>query len=356
METQYLCDIYRNDYEIYLKQAILFNKKINVMYPAINYPRPIDQRNLKTIVSKLNQYKGFSNVSIIPMEGQSNRFFDFNSYPQLFDTVCKYLSLSKIEKECLLDRSNAEFAYLAFMDRVDGRFCDYIRGVLNIAIEYADMCRLFCESYSTHIGNITSNSDLLYELLDSDVLQEKSNDNLEFWNRSFSGNCGQCKAQKKAMVSKFNQIIVKEHAIRILLPDYSMLPVEEIYEIQAKAKDEIEQLSAYIDNISIVAHDADELDLLLKIYITPSVSELNAKVKGMKLTALQKALSVKDICTIPLLVTLMPDLPSFIPLALSAAFISADIALETYKEYFNLKKDPLYFTIRLRSEMKKRKR
>ena len=56
METQYLCDIYRNDYEIYLKQAILFNKKINVMYPAINYPRPIDQRNLKTIVSKLNQY------------------------------------------------------------------------------------------------------------------------------------------------------------------------------------------------------------------------------------------------------------------------------------------------------------
>lgn len=152
-----------------------------------------------------------------------------------------------------------------------------------------------------------------------------------------------------------NPISVKEKAIEILIPDYSELEVDDLYEVQLKASSEIEQLSAYVNEISLVANDEDDLDRLLRRKINPVIFELQSKVKSMRLTCLKNALSIKDIASVPILVQLMPDLPAYVPIGLSAAFTALDVGIEIRKEQLELKQNPLYFTIKLKKVVKKQK-
>lgn len=360
MENQYLCDLYRVDYEKYLRQAILFSTKVNVMYPAIKYPRDIDNEFMLERISSLEKYKGFYNVNIIPMKSESNRYVDFEHNPILLDTICRELCLTEIEKECFLEYRDQEIDYLVFNRWAPWKeFCSYMHNVFNTAIAYTDMTKLFCDAYSNCPGNVLSNSNFLHELLSSNVLQEekiKHSDIFQKNRKAFSGKyCSRCKEETKQFQNPISPISVKEKVIEILIPDYSELEVEDLYEIQLKANSEIEQLATYIDEISVVTHFEEELDRLVKRKITPSVSELRAKVDGLRLTSLQKALSIKNIASIPLLVKVMPNLPDYIPILLSAGFIAADAGIEIRKECIQLKQDPLYFTIRL-NKLAKRKR
>lgn len=368
MENQYLCDWFRDDYEQYLRQAILFNTKVNVLYPDIDYPRDVDKELMATKISSLERYAGFSNVNIIPLKGSSNRFVDFENSPTLFDTVCRELHLTEVEQKCFLEYRDQEFDYLAFNRWAPWRdFCPYMCQLFNIAIAYTDMTKIFCEAYSTYHGNVLSNSSFLHNLLSSNVIHTESIKEFHEMNcseifnsrrRIFSGKyCDYCRTESKYSPDSINPINVKERAIEILIPDYSELEIDDLYEIQTKANSEIEQLATYIDEISIVAYNKDELDRLLKRKIAPAVSELKSKVAGIRLTSLQKALSIRDVAAIPILIELLPDLPGYVPIALSAAFIAADAGIEMRKEYLQLKQDPMYFTIKINKlATKKRKR
>lgn len=367
MENLYLCDLYRSDYERYLRQAILFNTKINVIYPNIKYPREIDNEFVSERISSLEQYKGFSNINIIPMKGESNRFIDFQHNPILFDTICRELHLTEFEKECFLEYRDQEFDYLAFNGWAPWKdFCSYMHDVFNTAVAYTDMVKLFCNTYSNYQGNVLSNSSFLHNLLSANVLQGEGvkefsemshSDIFNINRRSFSGKyCSKCEGKTMQFPDSINPISIKDKAIEILIPDYSELEIEDLYEIQLKANSEIEQLATYIDEISIAAKYEEELERLIKRKIIPSVSELRIKVEGLRLISLQKALSIKDIVAIPILVELMPNLPAYVPVVLSAAFIASDIGIEIRKEYLELKKDPMYFTIRLNKLVKRQKR
>lgn len=367
MESLYLCDFFRDDYEQYLRQSILFNSKVTVLYPNINYPRDVDKEYMSAKISVLDKYNGFDHISFVPVKGDSNRHVDFEHNPALFDTVCKELHLTGTERKCLLEYRDQEFDYLAFNGWAPWRdFCPYMRRVFNIAIAYTDMTRLFCDAYSTYQGNILSNSNFLHNLLSSnshDIEKVKEFSEMDYSEifdssrKSFSGRyCDQCKSEIKYSPDSISSINVQDKAIEILIPDYSELEIEDLYEIQIKANSEIEQLAAYIDEISVVANQKDELDRLLRRKINPSVNELRAKVAGIRLTSLQKALSIKDVAAIPILIELLPDLPGYIPVALSAAFIAADIGIELRKEYLQFKQDPLYFTLKLNKLAKKKRK
>ncbi|MCH5194175.1 MAG: hypothetical protein J1F11_09455 [Oscillospiraceae bacterium] len=365
MENLFLCDLFRSDYEQYLRQAILFSTKVNVMYPDINYSRDVDKAAIAEKISTLYQYAKFDNVKLVPMKGESDRHFDFEHNPIVLDTVCRELNLSEIEKNCFLEYRDQEFDYLSFNSPAPWRiFCTYMHHIFNIAIEYTDMCRLFCKTYSNYHGNVLSNSSFLRSLLDSNAVQEEKiydmscNENFSVRDKCFYRKhyCSQCKAEVKQITNSISLISAKEKVIEILMPDYSTLELDDLYEIQLKANSEIQQLATYIDEISLAANNEEELDRLIKSKITPSVSELQAKVKGIHLTSIQKALSIKDVAAIPILVELMPNLPAYIPIALSAAFIVADVGIEMKKEYLQLKQDPMYFTIKLNELSKRQKR
>lgn len=317
-------------------------------------------------VSLLNQYSGFDNVSIVPMCGKTNRFFDFENNPFLLEMITKELSLTEVEKECFLEYRNQEFDYLAFHGwppRKD--FCSFMSNVFNIAIAYTDMVKLFCEAYSKHQGNVLSNSNFLYNLLSCEGVRSEcvknfseltKAENFDIKRKKFSGKyCSYCKSESKGFLELTNSINIKKKAIEIFLPDYSKLEIDDLYEIQQKAKTEIEQLAFYIDEISKVANSEEELERLVKSRIKPSVLELKAKVKGLRLISLQKALEIRNIAEIPVLCYLLPDLPGYVPIALSAAFVAADVGIEMRKEHINLKQHPMYFTIKL-NKLAQRKR
>lgn len=367
MENNYLCDWYRTDYEQYLRQAILFSSKINVLYPDISYRRPIDREIVNDKISILKKYEGFSNVNLVSMKGDSNRVVDFEHNPFLFDIVCKELNLTQIEKKCFLAYRDQEFDYLVFHDRAPWKdFCSYMHNVFNTAIAYTDMSKLFCEAYLKNQGNILSNSDFLYDLLSSGVIQKEKIkkfselDHNEIFNikrRRFSDRyCELCQAENKPDLDSRSLINAKDKVIEILIPDYSKLEIDDLYEIHLKANSEIEQLSTYLDEISLFVDNDENMDKLINRKINPAISELEAKVEGLHLTAVQKALSIKDIAAIPILVEVMPNLPTYVPLILSAVFIAMDVGIEIKKEYLQLKQDPLYFTIRLNKLVRKRKK
>lgn len=365
MENNYLCDIYRDDFEQYLKQSILFSKKVNAVYPVIDYPREIDRQWLSKRIKTLNKYADFDNLSLTPVEGKSDRHFNYLDNPGLFEIICKELNLSDTEKACFIEYGHQELLYHSFFDTRPTRlFCSYMYECYNIAIEYTDMHRMFCREFSNHQGNVTSNSDFLYCLLSSDKVRpggtgsslETSYEihpeyDAELFLKKY---CEQCEKEKRTQNRLMSPINVNEKVVEILLPDYSALEAEDLYEIRVKANSEIEQLSEYIDGISVVAHDEEELDRLVRRKINPAIDELKAKVKGLHWSALQQALSIRDIAAVPLLITLLPDLPGYIPVGLSALLMGIDISIEIKKEHLELEQDPLYFTFKLNKLAKKR--
>ncbi len=366
MENQFLCDIYSNNYEQYIKQSILFSKKVNIMYPVIEYDRTIDREWQNDKIGSLKKYAGFDNVNLIPLKGRSDRTVDFNGTPELFKKICSMLNLSPIERECFLRYRNAEFKYLVLNgDRPTRQFCGYMHDCFNVAIEYIDMLRLFCTEYSRYQGNVLSNNDFLYSLLSSERIKTENIKSFSTMslqeifdiNRNvFTGEyCDECRKNTYHPITFMNQIDVHEKAIEILIPDYSSLEVEDLYEIRLEAKSEIEQLAEYIDGISVVAHDEEELDCLIKRKINPAVEELKSKVKSMHWTTVQNCLKLRNVAAVPILITLLPDLPGYIPIGLSALLIAADIGIEMRKEYLHIEQDPLYFTIKLNKLARKQK-
>ena len=61
------------------------------------------------------------------------------------------------------------------------------------------------------------------------------------------------------------------------------------------------------------------------------------------------------VASVPILVQVMPDLPAYVPIGLSAAFTALDVGIEIRKEQLELKQNPLYFTIKLKKVVKKQK-
>lgn len=83
------------------------------------------------------------------MKGQSDRLFNFEQNPIVFDAICKELHLTEVQRKCFLEYSDQEFEYLAFNGWAPWKdFCVYMHNIFNVAIAYTDMARLFCKTYS----------------------------------------------------------------------------------------------------------------------------------------------------------------------------------------------------------------
>lgn len=211
---------------------------------------------------------------------------------------------------------------------------------------------------SNYQGNVLSNSSFLHNLLASNAVQEdkvdKGHSEFNFVRKSFSGKyCEQCKREFSSYTNSITSVNVKEKLIEILIPDYSELEIDDLYEISLKANSEIQQLADYIDQISTKANNEDELNRLINKEINTSISELHSKVSEMHLTSIQKILGLRNIVKIPILIDIMPNMPAYVPYALSAAFIAADASIEIKKEHLKLQQEPLFFTIKLNKLIKK---
>lgn len=357
MKTKYICDLIENDYEDYIKQTILFNKEIDIIVPCLNYTRPIDKEFINKRIENIKKYSGFPNIKISEIEGECHRLLDVNKSDTYFNTISDILNLSDIERKCLYNCFNAEYYYQLYFDRWEKRrYCSFIVNIMNTMIYYADFYTLFYNAKEMN-SNMISNTPYLINLLNKKV-------ELEYYKypfgdipkqKEFVDFCNECLKYHKDCTIMANTVDFYENALRVFLPNYSMLSVEDIFEIKTKANDEIEALSDYINGLQVDNMNLDDVNLYIRKKVEPSINELNAKIKNLKLSALQKVLSLRNVAFIPLMVTLLPNLPSCVPLITSAALITADAALDIKKEYNLIKQNPLFFSLKLKKIAKKKK-
>ena len=363
MINQYLCSTFNSDYEEYLKQLLLFSDNVEVMYPLFHFPRPIDQEFVNQTIRTLSKYKGFDNVTLNAIEVDPERIIPFSKYPKFYKYICKRFELSSVEQQCLLQYENQEFAYECFMhDHPIHFYCGYMRKIYNIAMECYNFVKPICDTYSLN-GNLISNSGLLNDLLSSDIFYEEANNlqaqGLSNWyevidSREFvSTNCENCKKASGKPFGDFSNLYAKQKAIEVILPDYSELEIDDIYEIRLKAKSEIEQLSAYLNELSAEISSEEQLNRIISQKIQPSINDFNNKVKCLNLTGLQKILSLRNIATVPLFITLLSNMPGYISVGLSTVFMATDIAIEMRKENLKIQSEPLYFSLKLNNTIKK---
>lgn len=357
MNTIYLCDTNRNDYEQYLKQAILFRKEVDVVYPHIKYSRPVDIEWSEKQYKSIERYCGFEGVTIKPIFGEYNRLFDQRMNPVFFIFLCDELGLNEQTKHCFIAYAQQELAYEGFMDWPPFRSsCGYMHSVYNIFHEYLDELRLFYDVFEQYKGNITTNSSLLHRLLSLDLDNESAGapiPSFDLWAEyeDFHGytekHCEECKKHKSTLQPDVSSAEVNSRVIEFLIPDYTFLEPDDLFELRNKAADEILALSDYIDQLSIVAADESEVEKQIRQKVKPAITDLTSKVKNLRLTVLKSALTAAEVSTVPVIVKLLPDIPAYIPLIGSAAILAGKAAVDIQKEKEKLKTDPLYFKIKL---------
>lgn len=355
MSLQFLCDYYEENYENIIKQTLLFNEQLTIYYPSysdINLTRQNEK------IGKLSDLGRLQGVKLEEIRGEYRTDALGIEKTAFFELVTNQLDIPDIEKECLVDFFDAMFWRNWFMNNDKfKKHCGYIYNIFKIIVHYMNFYQCFFDVWEYSRGNIMSNSSALMNLFlaDSNVLrQDKTTFSKKY--TDFEERCRQCKKMLRTAQQKDirETNLVRETAINILLPDFSFLPMEEIYEIRLKAKDEIQQLDDYISHIKISDTDKDSIEEILKQKINPAVNELECKIKNLKLTLLQKTMNMQNITYIPLIATLFPEIPKGIALLISAGLISADAVLEIIKEKNKVEQDELYFTLKINKKISKK--
>lgn len=356
MRLQFLCDYYEKNYESIIKQTLLFNEQLTIYYPSYS---DINLRRQNEKIGKLSDVGQFKGVKLEEIQCEEYRTDVLGiEKTSFFELVTNQLDIPDIEKECLIVFFDAMFWRDWFMNNDKfKKHCGYIYEIYKLLVHYMNFYDCFLDVWEYSRGNIMSNSSALMDLFlaDSNVLQQ---DRKIFSKKytNFEERCRQCKRllRNGQQKDEWEINLVRDTAINILFPDFSFLPMEEIYEIRLKAKDEIQQLDDYINHIKISDNDKDNIEEFLKQKINPAVKELECKIKNLKLTILQKTLNVRNITYMPLIVTLFPELPKGIALLISAGVISADALLEIIKEKNKIKQDELYFALKINKIISRR--
>lgn len=152
-----------------------------------------------------------------------------------------------------------------------------------------------------------------------------------------------------------NNFIANE-CLKILLPNFSSLNIDDILELKNKTNDELLELQSYIKDFSVSSlkydintSDFNALSQEIQFKLNQSVNSFKRKCQSMKYDIAQKIINdIKNpLAYSPLLLSLFQDIPTHIELLASLSLISSNALLEYFKKSNKLKNNPLYFTYRL---------
>lgn len=152
-----------------------------------------------------------------------------------------------------------------------------------------------------------------------------------------------------------NNFIANE-CLKILLPNFSSLSIDDILELKNKANDELLELQSYIKDFSvnslkydINSSDFNVLSQEIQFKLNQSVNLFKRKCQNMKYDIAQKIINdIKNpLSYSPLLLSLFQNIPAHIELLASLSLISSNALLEYFKKSNELKNNPLYFTYQL---------
>lgn len=152
-----------------------------------------------------------------------------------------------------------------------------------------------------------------------------------------------------------NNYIAKE-CLKILLPNFSSLNIDDILELKNKTNDELLELQSYIKDFSISSlkydintSDFNVLSQEIQFKLNKSVNSFKRKCQNMKYDIAQKIIiDIKNpLSYSPLLLSVFQNIPAHIELLASLSLISSNALFEYLKKSNELRSDPLYFTYRI---------
>lgn len=153
-----------------------------------------------------------------------------------------------------------------------------------------------------------------------------------------------------------NQIALD--CVTILLPHIRNVSMEDILELRYQANDELMELRNYIDVFlrslsvdAVLELSVDEIELLVKQKIEPSIRQLERKMKSIRLTAIQNAMKNPTVY-VPFVTSAFSNMPQQVGLLSSLSLIAADTFIEFRKNQMELENDALFFTIKLRNQLR----
>ena len=155
--------------------------------------------------------------------------------------------------------------------------------------------------------------------------------------------------------SRESEIAVR--SMKILLPYIRCSSMEEVLEIRNYAKDELLELSSYIDDLykSIDIEKRQELstieiDKIVTQSVTPAIHQFERKLENLKLKVVKDFISniANPLSYSPLITTFFNGVSPSLALAMSMGLISAKTAIDYKINQNEVKNDPLYFTVSLK--------
>lgn len=158
-------------------------------------------------------------------------------------------------------------------------------------------------------------------------------------------------------IKKYGLPKIYTDTIRLFLPDVSKMPIEDILELRVKLKDELEGFRYFSLKLSKeIQENFDYKDIIcdtqrcVEITLKPAINELTQKLKGMKLNIASKFIDeLRNPKTYaPLVGSIFLNLPSHLTTLLSLGLAGSKVAIESYKEFSELKQNGLYYLIKLR--------
>lgn len=149
---------------------------------------------------------------------------------------------------------------------------------------------------------------------------------------------------------------IANECLKILLPNFSKLSIEDVLDLKVKANDELSELKSYIkefstnsSNYNIGSIDFDVFTQSIQLKLNHSVDSFKRKCKNMKYELAQKIITdlKNPVSYSPLLVSLFHNIPAHIEFFASLTLISSNTMFEYLKTKNELKNDPLYFTYKI---------
>jgi len=149
------------------------------------------------------------------------------------------------------------------------------------------------------------------------------------------------------------------NAVSVLLPDFEALSFDDIFELREKCNSELTKLRYYIGTLNTNPTELDFGDVSNIVYrqLKPSIEEFQNKVKGLKMKSIQEVIEkVGAFSTLPIFSLFIPTIPTEIALSASAVAATITAYLTYQRDQLEIKKEPLYFTLGLKKEMRKIKK
>lgn len=260
----------------------------------------------------------------------------YNKSKELFENVDFKKNIIQFNKKSKVISQEFNEVFNSLSERQIQRYLTYIdinsREICKSDIEFikASYCSNFyielLNSIFTHLiskNNVAINSNIINSLL--------------------------LKNNKSSQIEIYKKNKFKIECASILLPDFSQLTFDDLFELKYKASDELIELHQYINMLSNnINYESFNEDIInVKNYIRKAVKNFELKIKNMKFSVSQKFLMDIPRSYFPLVGNFLFNIPEYFKLLISLGFITVDTKLEYNKQLNNIKKDHLYFLLKL---------